>query len=65
MATGLQLKRKYESVRACAGLFAKSYKGYPEWLYGTSYYNDKLMLAAGWLYRATGVCSKMKGGLLD
>ncbi|KAI7836339.1 hypothetical protein COHA_009798 [Chlorella ohadii] len=36
------------------GLFAKTYDGYPEWLYGTSYYNDKLMLAAGWLFRATG-----------
>ena len=38
----------------CAGLFAKSYEGYPEWLYGTSYFRDKLMLAAGWLFRATG-----------
>lgn len=38
----------------CAGLFAKTYEGYPKWLYGTSYYNDKLMLAAGWLFRATG-----------
>ena len=46
-----------QSINARAGLFAKSYEGYPEWLYGTSYYNDKLMLAAGWLYRATGARS--------
>lgn len=40
---------------ASAGLFSKSYPAYP-WVYSCSRYHDKLMLAAGWLYRATGAC---------
>jgi hypothetical protein len=40
-------------VPCTAGLFSKSYPGYP-WVYSCSRYHDKLMLAAGWLYRATG-----------
>lgn len=36
-----------------AGLFAKSYPGYP-WVYASDRYHDKMMLGAAWLYRATG-----------
>ena len=34
-------------------MYSKSQPGYP-WVYSCSRYHDKLMLAAGWLYRATG-----------
>ena len=36
------------------GAYATSLPGYPADLYGSDLYEDKLMLAASWLYRATG-----------
>ena len=36
------------------GLYSSSLQGYPGWLYETGRHRDKLMLAASWLYRATG-----------
>ena len=37
-----------------AGIYSVSYPGYPSDLYKSNRYRDKLMLAAAWLYRATG-----------
>lgn len=39
------------------GRYSSSYPGYPQDIYGSSRYPDKLMLAAGWLGRATGNAS--------
>ncbi|PSC67746.1 endo-beta-1,4-glucanase 1 [Micractinium conductrix] len=36
------------------GIYSVSYPGYPSDLYKSNRYRDKLMLAAAWLYRATG-----------
>lgn len=36
------------------GLYSNTLPGYPDWLYATGRYRDKLMLASSWLYRATG-----------
>jgi hypothetical protein len=36
------------------GIYSDSFPGYPQNIYKSSRYHDKLMLAAGWLYRATG-----------
>ncbi|EFN55441.1 hypothetical protein CHLNCDRAFT_133737 [Chlorella variabilis] len=41
------------------GMYSKSQPGYP-WVYSCSRYHDKLMLAAGWLYRATGNASYLQ-----
>ena len=38
------------------GLYSDSYPGYNKDVYGSSSYRDKLLLAAAWLYRATGGC---------